>query len=209
MAERKKVKVSCVWLFVTPWTVACQSPLSMEFSRQEYWSGKLFPSPGDLPNPGIEPRSPTLLADSFPSEVPGFLSCSKVFWLNLGPIAKMQWAESLPRTPSSLLPEIGEFHLWCPSAPCKWIWMICLPLLSVQSWVHKGMGRGHDCCSTSCIKNWNVLYWGHITGQESEAPEKKLAPREGSVWTYELDAAPSSLICQKKVGIQTWGAPLN
>ena len=44
-----------VLLFVTPWTVAHQAPLSMEFSRQEYWSGLLFPSPGDLPDPGIEP----------------------------------------------------------------------------------------------------------------------------------------------------------
>ena len=53
----------------TPWTVACQSPLSMEFSSQEYWSGLPCPSPGDLPNPGIEPRSPALQADSLPSEL--------------------------------------------------------------------------------------------------------------------------------------------
>ena len=57
-----------VRLFVTPWTVAHQAPPSMEFSRQEYWSGLPFPSPGDLPNPGIEPRSPTLQADALPSE---------------------------------------------------------------------------------------------------------------------------------------------
>ena len=44
----------------TPWTVACQAPLSMGFSRQEYWSGLPFPSPGDLPDPGIEPGSPAL-----------------------------------------------------------------------------------------------------------------------------------------------------
>ena len=49
---------------VTPWTVACQAPLSMGFSRQEYWSGLPFPSPGDLPDPGIEPGSPTLQAES-------------------------------------------------------------------------------------------------------------------------------------------------
>ena len=49
--------ISCVRLFVTPWTVARQAPLSMEFFRQEYWSGLPFPSPGDLPNPGIEPGS--------------------------------------------------------------------------------------------------------------------------------------------------------
>ena len=58
--------LSRVWLFVTPWTVAHQAPLSMEFSRQEYWSGLPFPSPEDLPNPGIKPRSPALQADSLP-----------------------------------------------------------------------------------------------------------------------------------------------
>ena len=50
----------CVQFFATPWTVACQAPLSMEFSRQEYCCGWPFPSPGDLPNPGIEPASPAL-----------------------------------------------------------------------------------------------------------------------------------------------------
>ena len=53
----------------TPWTVACQAPLSVGFSRQEYWSGLPFPSPGDLPNLGIEPRSPALQADSLPTEL--------------------------------------------------------------------------------------------------------------------------------------------
>ena len=48
---------SPVRLFVTLWTVACQAPLSMGFSRQEYWSGQPFPSPGEFPNPGIEPVS--------------------------------------------------------------------------------------------------------------------------------------------------------
>ena len=62
--------LSCVRL-VTPWTVACQASLSTEISRQEYWSGQPFPSPGDRPNPGIKPRSPTLQVDSVPSESPG------------------------------------------------------------------------------------------------------------------------------------------
>ena len=52
-------------------TVAHQVPLSMEFSRQEYWTGLPFPSPGDLPNPEIKPWSPTLQVDSLPSELPG------------------------------------------------------------------------------------------------------------------------------------------
>ena len=51
--------LSRVWLFATPWTVAYQAPLSMGFSRQEYWSGLPFPSPGDLPDPGVEPRDRT------------------------------------------------------------------------------------------------------------------------------------------------------
>ena len=54
--------------FATPWTVACQAPLFMGFSRQEYWSGLTCPPPGDLPDPGIKPRSPPLQADSLPSE---------------------------------------------------------------------------------------------------------------------------------------------
>ena len=63
--------LSCVRLFVTPWTVAHQAPPSMGFSRQEYWSGLPFPSSGDLPDPGIEPRSPALQADALTSEPSG------------------------------------------------------------------------------------------------------------------------------------------
>ena len=67
-----KVKLlSCVGLFATLWTVAYQAPPSMGFSRQEYWSGFPFPSPGDLPDPRIDPRSPALQADALPSEPPG------------------------------------------------------------------------------------------------------------------------------------------
>ena len=62
---------SHVQLFVTPWSVARQAPLSMGFSRQEYWSGLPFPTPGDLHDPGIEPVSPALQADSLLSEPPG------------------------------------------------------------------------------------------------------------------------------------------
>jgi len=70
-SEPQKVKVkslSHVGLFVTPWTVAYQVPPSMEFSRQEYWNGLPFPLPEDHPNPGIEPRSPALQADTLLSE---------------------------------------------------------------------------------------------------------------------------------------------
>ena len=63
--------LSRVRLFVTPWTVAYQVPPSMGFSRQEYWSGFPFPSPGDLPDPGVEPGYPTFQADALTSEPPG------------------------------------------------------------------------------------------------------------------------------------------
>ena len=65
--------LSCVWLSVTPQTVAHQAPLSMVFSRQEYWSGLLFPSPGDLPDPEINPASLALQVDSLPQLTYNFI----------------------------------------------------------------------------------------------------------------------------------------
>ena len=76
-------------LFSVPWTVAWQAPLSMEISRQEYWSGLPLPFSGDLPNPGIEPRSSALQAYSLPSKPSGkhfllhFALNLKLFWKNL------------------------------------------------------------------------------------------------------------------------------
>ena len=63
--------LSRVQLFATPWTVAHQAPLSIEFSRQECWSGLSFPSPGDLPDPGIGPMFPALAGSFFTTEPPG------------------------------------------------------------------------------------------------------------------------------------------
>ena len=62
--------LSCIQFFATPWSAASQASLSMGFSRQEYWSGLPFPSPRDLPDSGIEPRSPMLQADALPSKPP-------------------------------------------------------------------------------------------------------------------------------------------
>ena len=72
--EKKKTKVksfSPVQLFANPWAIDYQDPLSMKFSRQDYWSGLSFPSPGDLFHPEIEPWSPALQADTLLSEPPG------------------------------------------------------------------------------------------------------------------------------------------
>ena len=69
--EKSEMKsLSHVRLFATPWTVVYQAPPSMGFSKQEYWSKLPFPSPGDLPNPGIEPSSPALQTSALPSEPP-------------------------------------------------------------------------------------------------------------------------------------------
>ena len=72
---------SRVQLFATLWAVACQAPLSMEFSRQEYWSGLPCLPPGDLPNPGIDPMSlvsPALAGGFFTTELPGKPKCKDI-----------------------------------------------------------------------------------------------------------------------------------
>ena len=69
--QSEGTSLSRIRLFAIPWTVVYQASLSIGFSRQEYWSGLPFPSPGDPPDPGIEPRSPALQADALPSEPPG------------------------------------------------------------------------------------------------------------------------------------------
>ena len=71
----------CVQLFATLWTIVHHAPLAMEFSREEYWSGFPFPSPGVLPNPGVELRSPTWQADSLPAEPSGKpIKCTAVVY---------------------------------------------------------------------------------------------------------------------------------
>ena len=69
--KRKCQSLSCVQLFATPWAEARQAPLFMVFSRQEYWRGLPCPSPGDLLDPGIEPKSPALQADYLLFQLPG------------------------------------------------------------------------------------------------------------------------------------------
>ena len=105
-----KVKVkssfSRIQLFATPWTVAYQAPPSMEFSRQEYWSGLPFLSPGDLPNPGFEPRSPALQADTLLSKPPR--KPSKVV------VDASVWVESAAvfQTTSPMLQNIFNYSSW-------------------------------------------------------------------------------------------------
>ena len=76
---------SHVWLFVTPWTIADQTLLSVGFSRQEYWNGLPFPSPGDLPDRGIKPTSPALAGGFFTTEPPGKPAMSAILskWMSV------------------------------------------------------------------------------------------------------------------------------
>ena len=98
--------LSCVRLFATPWTVVYQAPQSTEFSRQEYWSGLPFPSPGDLPNRGMEPGSPELQADTLPSNHQGSPYIS-IKWMKL--------CEGLLRGPGTWHP--GSIQPTCSAPP--------------------------------------------------------------------------------------------
>ena len=148
---------SRVRLCATLWTAAHQASLSMEFSRQEYWSGLSFPSPGDRPSPGIEPESPALQAvcciacglyvDSLLIEPPGKMQ-SKISWLSSG------WDFAFQcRGPRS--------DPWGRKIPWRMKWqptIVFLPekshgqrsLAGYSPWGHKGWTRLNDSATTTC-----------------------------------------------------------
>ena len=119
-----KVKsLSRVQLFASPWTVACQAPPSMGFSRQEYCSGLPFPSPGDLSYPGIKPESPALQADSLPSELPGspsrFRRGNPQNWMGRRPPSAKLWsAERTRASERPIVPAISPLHHHPQPSPC-------------------------------------------------------------------------------------------
>ena len=99
---------------MTPWTVACQTPLSMGLSRQEYWNGLPFPSPWDLPDPGIESGSPVLQVDSLPPESPGKSLIKGTRTCQSSTLAwKIPWMEELGRLQSMGSLRVG--HNWVTS----------------------------------------------------------------------------------------------
>ena len=104
--------LSHVPFFATPWTVAYWAPQSMEFSRQEYWSGLPFPSPGDFPNPGIEPQSPALQADALLSKPPGKPSVQFSSFTQSCPTLCNPMNRSMPGPPVHYqLPEFTQTHV--------------------------------------------------------------------------------------------------
>ena len=126
--------LSCVRLFVTPWTVAYQASLSTGFSRHEYWSGLPFPSPGDLPDPGIEPRSPALEAEALTSEPPGKPSFLIFFYNMVYPRRLDIVPCAISRTLLFIHSKCNSLHLSTPNSqsiphPTAWqpqIWSLFL-----------------------------------------------------------------------------------
>ena len=138
-SEKEAVKwvksLSCVRLFGTPLTVACQAPQPMGFSRQEYWSGLLFPSLGDLPDPGIEPGSLALQADSLQTELLSSISAFavRIFEMSLRdkvfPVTYVTWMSAGVTLPSEiwrgLIQTSHPYHtwLWKASAFLVYVWI--------------------------------------------------------------------------------------
>ena len=103
--------LSRVRLFETPWTVAYQAPLSMGFSRQQYWSGLPFPSLGDLPDPGIKPRSPALESDALPSEPQGKEPIDGQYLNQTDYIlCSQRWRSSIESAKTRLGADCGSYH---------------------------------------------------------------------------------------------------
>ena len=120
----------------TPWTVACWAPLSMRFSEQEYWSGLPSPSPGDLPNAGIEPGFPALQADSQPTELQGKCTDSQMllsvqFSLSVMSDSATQWTAAYQASLSNSqnLLKLMSIELVMPSNHL----ILCHPLLLLPS----------------------------------------------------------------------------
>ena len=161
--------LSRVRLFATPWTVAYQASPSMGFSRQEYWSGLPFPSPGDLPDPGIERGSPAFEADALTSEPPGnrvdLNSRAITVYSPTPKLCPSQWAFFILKW-SLFNPEwelnssyMKTKHFWLP------IWLSSWPLVFTQSAFLTNWSDRNWCCRKLEIKTNN-----HIK-------KKKKAPR--------------------------------
>ena len=146
MYERKCESISCVWLFATPWYVAHQTPLSVEFSKQEYWSGLSVPSPEDLPNPWIEPGSSALRAYSLPSEPLGKPLSLYIYVPNSSHSSfflRLFFFFSCGSFLKSLL-NLSQYYF-------------CFVFLATGMWNLSSLTR--DGSHTPCIGSWNLNYW--------------------------------------------------
>ena len=161
MSERCSVVSDSQW---PPWTVACQASLTMEFSRPECWSGYLFSSPGDLPNPGIKPRSPTLQVDSLSAEPQG--SPRILEWVAYAFSSRSSWARNW--TVFSCIAG-GSFTNWAfrEAPPHTYMYTIIhvfsLPLRELG--MYPPQIRGNDCTRITVFASGEVSMWELVLQQ--------------------------------------------
>ena len=145
---------------VTSWTAAHQAPLSMGFSRQEYWNGLPFPSPGDLPNPGIKPWSPALQVDSWPSEPvgkPKYVYSFNQIWKSFGHYFLKHFLSSSLFSPLETLTTwmVGCLMLshthWCSFRFSQFLYFFCLILYS--AWCYIFRFTNLFFCNVKCAIN--------------------------------------------------------
>ena len=142
----------CIQLSEPPSTVACQAPLSVEFSEQEYWSGLPFPSPRDLPDPVVDPGSPTLQADSLPSEPPG-----KTVWIKTNCGKFLKWWEY-----QTILPLLWEICMWVKKQ-------------QLEPDLEHGKGVQQSCILSPCLLNSYAEYIMPNTKLDESQPGIKIA----------------------------------
>ena len=147
---------------LTPWTVARQAPLTMGFSKQEHWSGLPSPPPGDLPNSGVEPRSPALQADSLPSEPPGkpiFMYKDKYVW------CFPRWHSGKGHTCQCRRYKRRGFDPWPRKIPWSRKWQptpVLLPENSMDRGVPRATVHGvmkSQTCSSTHEQQQYIKYW--------------------------------------------------
>ena len=164
--------LSCVWLFATPWTISHQAPPSMGFSRQEYWSGLPFPSPGDLPNPGIEPGSPALYADTLLSEPQGK---SPSPWVQLNLLCDPQSPCDLVSLPSWLTLFHSPVNHTAPDT-----------LVFLVQWTHQ--------VSLHLSPLYNLLIFSAYNAPHTDIPKAFIQESPFS-WRCSIAARPKNLLC--------------
>ena len=146
--------LSCVWLLVTPWTVAYQAPPSMEFSRQEYWSGLPFPSPEDLPDPGIKPMSPTW-AEGFFTTKPPWKPSKEQAYFNFMAAVTVSSDFGVQENCLSLFPFFPIYLLWRDGTGCHDLYFWLLSFKSSFSLSSFTFSRGSLIPRKTRIYQWN------------------------------------------------------